>query len=141
MDITKKVKEISSELEHGIKEGVKKTKSTLANVASHLPFINLAKDKDNQHTIEIDIPGVEKKDIDLSIDGNILTVSAERRMKEEVKKEDYYHLSSYFGKISRSFTLPETIDKDKVDAEYKDGRLYIRLNETEKIKQQRVSIK
>ena len=141
MDITKKVKEISSELEHGIKEGVKKTKSTLANVASHLPFINLAKDKDNQHTIEIDIPGVEKKDIDLSIDGNILTVSAERRMKEEVKKEDYYHLSSYFGKISRSFTLPETIDKDKVDAEYKDGRLYIRLNETEKKKQQRVSIK
>ena len=141
MDITKKVKEISSELEHGIKEGVKKTKSTLANVASHLPFINLAKDKDNQHTIEIDMPGVEKKDIDLSIDGNILTVSAERRMKEEVKKEDYYHLSSYFGKISRSFTLPETIDKDKVDAEYKDGRLYIRLNETEKIKQQRVSIK
>lgn len=141
MDITKKVKEISSELEHGIKEGVKKTKSTLANVASHLPFINLAKDKDNQHTIEIDMPGVEKKDIDLSIDGNILTVSAERRMKEEVKKEDYYHLSSYFGKISRSFTLPETIDKDKVDAEYKDGRLYIRLNETEKKKQQRVSIK
>ena len=141
MDITKKVKEISSELEHGIKEGVKKTKSTLANVASHLPFINLAKDKDNQHSIEIDMPGVEKKDIDLSIDGNILTVSAERRMKEEVKKEDYYHLSSYFGKISRSFTLPETIDKDKVDAEYKDGRLYIRLNETEKKKQQRVSIK
>jgi len=141
MDITKKVKDISSDLEHGIQEGVKKTKSKLANVASHLPFINLAKDKDNQHTIEIDLPGVEKKDIDLSIDGNILTVSAERRMKEEVKKEDYYHLSSYFGKISRSFTLPETIDKDKVDAEYKDGRLYIRLNEAAKKKQQRVSIK
>ena len=141
MDITKKVKDISSDLEHGIQEGVKKTKDKLANVASHLPFINLAKDKDNQHTIEIDLPGVAKKDIDLSIDGNTLTVSAERRMKEEVKKEDYYHLSSYFGKISRSFTLPETIDKDKVDAEYKDGRLYIRLNESEKKKQQRVSIK
>lgn len=141
MDITKKVKDISSDLEHGIQEGVKKTKDKLANVASHLPFINLAKDKDNQHTIEIDLPGVAKKDIDLSIDGNTLTVSAERRMKEEVKKEDYYHLSSYFGKISRSFTLPETIDKDKVDAEYKDGRLYIRLNETAKKKQQRVSIK
>ncbi len=141
MDITKKVKDISSNLEHGIQEGVKKTKSKLANVASHLPFINLAKDKDNQHTLEIDLPGVEKKDIDLSIDGNTLTVSAERRMKEEVKKEDYYHLSSYFGKISRSFTLPETIDKDKVEAEYKDGRLYIRLNETAKKKQQRVSIK
>lgn len=141
MDITKKVKDISSDLEHGIQEGVKKTKDKLANVASHLPFINLAKDKDNQHTIEIDLPGVEKKDIDLSIDGNTLTVSAERRMKEEIKKEDYYHLSSYFGKISRSFTLSETIDRDKVDAEYKDGRLYIRLNETEKKKQQRVSIK
>jgi HSP20 family protein len=141
MDIVKNVKDISSDIEHGIKEGVKKTKSKLANVASHLPFINLAKDKDNQHIIEIDLPGVEKKDIELSIDGNILTVCAERHMKEEVKKEDYYHLSSYFGKISRSFTLPETIDKDKVDAEYKDGRLYIRLNESEKKKQQQVSIK
>jgi HSP20 family protein len=141
MDIVKNVKEISSDLEHGIKEGVKKTKSKLASVASHLPFINMAKNKENQYTIEVDLPGVEKKDIDLTIDGNTLTVCAERQFKKEVKKEDYYHLSSYFGKISRSFTLPEVIDKDKVDAEYKDGRLYIHLNESEKKKQQQVSIK
>lgn len=141
MDIVKNVKDISSDLEQGIKEGVKKTKSKLASVASHLPFINLAKNNDSQYTIEIDLPGVKKKDIDLSIDGNTLIVCAERRMKEEVKKEDYYHLSSYFGKISRSFTLPETIDKGKVDAEYKDGRLYLRLNESEKKKQHQVSIK
>ena len=141
MDIVKNVKDISSDLEHGLKEGVQKTKEKLASVASHLPFINLSKNDGSQYTIEIDLPGVKKQDIDLSIDGNTLTVCAERRMKDEVKKEDYYHLSSYFGKISRSFTLPESIDKDKVDAEYKDGRLYIRLNESEKKKLHQVSIK
>jgi len=105
MDIVKNVKDISSDLEHGIKEGVKKTKSTLATVASHLPFINLAKNNDSQYSIEIDLPGVKKKDIDLSIDGNMLTVCAERRMKEEVKKEDYYHLSSNFKHSITGFTF------------------------------------
>jgi len=141
MDIVKNIKDISSDFEHGVKEGLIKTKSKLSNVASHLPFINLAKNMENQHTIEIDLPGVDKKDIDLIINGNVLTVSAERRMKEEVNEKDYYHLSSYFGKILRSFTLPETIDTDNVAAEYKDGRLYIRLNESDIKKRHRVSIK
>jgi len=145
MDIAKNIKNISSDLEHGLKQGLKegliKTKNKLTNVASHLPFINLAKNRDNQHTIEIDLPGVEKQDIVINIQENTLTVSAERRMKEEVNEEDYYHLSSYFGKISRSFSLPETIDTDNVDAEYKDGRLYIRLNESDQKKKHQVSIK
>ncbi len=141
MDFVKNVKDISSDMEEGLKDGLEKTKQKLASVASHLPFINMAKNKHSQYTIEVDLPGVRKEDIDLSIDGNTLSVSAERCMKEEVKKEDYYHLSSYFGKIARSFTLPESIDKDKLDAEYKDGRLYIRLNESEKKKPQQVSIK
>ncbi len=141
MDIIKDIKTISSDIKEGLKEGVEKTKTSLANVASHLPFINLAKNKENRHTIEIDLPGVEKKDIDISISGNTLTVSAERKMKKEVKKEDYYHLSSYFGKISRSFILPDNVDKDSVDAEYKNGRLYIHLDEAGNKGQTRVAIK
>ncbi len=141
MDIIKDIKTISSDIKEGLKEGVEKTKTSLANVASHLPFINLAKNKENRHTIEIDLPGVEKKDIDISVSGNTLTVSAERKMKKEVKKEDYYHLSSYFGKISRSFILPDNIDKDSVDAEYKNGRLYIHLDEASSKGQTRVAIK
>ena len=141
MDIIKDIKTISSDIKEGLKEGVEKTRNSLANVASHLPFINLAKNKDNRHTIEIDLPGVEKKDIDISISGNTLTVSAERKLKKEVKKEDYYHLSSYFGKISRSFILPGNIDKDSVDAEYKNGRLYIHLDETDSKGQAKVAIK
>ena len=141
MDIIKDIKTISSDIKEGLKEGVEKTKTSLANVASHLPFINLAKNKENRHTIEIDLPGVEKKDIDISISGNTLTVSAERKMKKEIKKEDYYHLSSYFGKISRSFILPDNIDKDSVDAEYKNGRLYIHLDEASSKGHTRVAIK
>ncbi len=133
--------DIIKDLKQGLKEGVEKTRNSLANVASHLPFINLAKNKDNRHTIEIDLPGVDKKDIDISISGNTLTVNAERKMKKEVKKEDYYHLSSYFGKISRSFILPDAIDKDSVDAEYKDGRLYIHLNESSHKGQTNIAIK
>lgn len=132
---------VIKDIKEGLKEGVEKTRNTLANVASHLPFINLAKNKQNRHTIEIDLPGVEKDDIDISITGNTLTVSAERKMKKEVKKEDYYYLSSYFGKISRSFILPDVIDRDKVDAEYKDGRLNIYLNESENNAQTKIAIK
>ena len=141
MDIIKDIKTISSDLKEGLKDSVEKTKTSLANVASHLPFINLAKNRTNRHSIEIDLPGVEKKDIDISIVGNTLTVSAERKMKQEVNKEDYYLLSSYFGKISRSFILPDIIDRDEVDAEYKDGRLYIYLNESGKKNETEIAIK
>ncbi len=141
MDIIEKTKEIGNEIEESLEKGYEKGKEILSNVASHLPFANLAKKKSGDFHVEIDMPGVKKEDIDVRIDNNILTVSGERKMKKEVKKKDYYLMESSFGRIERSFSLPKGIDQDKISAQYKDGRLVIDLEKEEGSKPKTVEVK
>lgn len=141
MDIIEKAKEVGNEIEETLEEGYKKGKELISNVASHLPFSNLAKKKNEGFHIEVDLPGVKKEDVHVSVDNNILTISGERKMKKEVKKGDYYLMESSFGLFERSFTLPEGIDTDKISAEYKDGRLSIDIEKDEKLKPKAIEVK
>jgi HSP20 family protein len=141
MDIVKNAKDLTNKVEEKLEHGIEVAKETLGNVASHLPFANLAKKDNDTFTIEVDLPGVEKKDIDIKIENNYLIVNAVRKMKNEVHKDDYYLCESSFGRISRSFLLPDTIDTDKVEADLKDGRLYITLEKEESKKAKSISIK
>jgi HSP20 family protein len=141
MNIIEKVKDVGHEIEENLEKGYEKSKEVLSNVASHLPFANLAKGDSGNFHIEVDLPGVKKEDIDIKIDNNILTVSAERKFKKEVKEEDYYLIQSSFGRIERNFTLPKGIDQDKVGAEYKDGRLMVSLERQESLKPKAIQVK
>ncbi len=127
MDIVKNVKEIGSDIEQGIESGLSKGKKALANVASHLPFANLAKKGNSTFTVEVDLPGVKKEDIEINIHDDTLNISAVRKMNKEVKQEDYYMQESFYGKIARTFILPEDVDRDDIDAKLDDGRLCITL--------------
>ncbi|WP_373031117.1 Hsp20/alpha crystallin family protein [Sulfurovum sp.] len=141
MDIVEKTKEIGNEIEETLEKGYERGKEALRNVASHLPFANLAQNKSGDFHVEIDMPGIKKEDIDVRIDNNILTVSGERKMKKEVKKKDYYHMESSFGRIERSFSLPKGIDQDKINAKYKDGRLVIDLEREKSLKPKAIEVK
>jgi len=141
MDVVKTAKEVANTVEEKVEKGLEVAKETFANVASHLPFANLAKKGSDGFSIEIDLPGVKKEDIELQIEDNILTVKAVRKMKNEVKKDDYYLCESSFGLISRSFILPDGIDTSKVDAKYEDGRLYISLEKEESRKAKSIAVK
>ena len=141
MDIVKNVKEVGSEIEHGIETGLKKGKEVLENVASHLPFANLAKKDHNTFSVEVDLPGVKKEDIDISVDGKKLSVSAVRNVKKEVKEDDYYMRESFYGKIARTFILPDDIDKEDVEAKLEDGRLYITLNKVASAQPKKIAVK
>ena len=111
----------------------------MLQVISLLPIL-LKKEADT-FEIEIDLPGVDKNDIELQVEDNILTVKAIRKMKNEVKKEDYYLCESSFGLISRAFVLPEGIDPGSIDAKYEDGRLYVSLEKEESRKAKSISVK
>jgi len=141
MDIVTKTKEVGKNVEEAVEHGMERVKETFANVASHLPFANLARKGSDAFVIEVDLPGVEKEDIDLRIEDNLLTVKATRKMKNEVKKEDYYLIESNFGLISRTFVLPEGIDPDSIDATFEDGRLRITLEKEESRKAKSIAVK
>ena len=140
-NVTTKAKEVAKTLEEKVEKGIEVAKETFANVVAHLPPANLAKKGSDAFVIEVDLPGVDKKDIEITVEDNILTVKAVRKTKKEVKEEDYYLCESAFGLISRSFVLPDGIDIDKIDATYKDGRLIITLEKEESKKAKKLTVK
>ena len=83
---------------------------------------------DDTYTVKADIPGVKKDDIQVSIDGNEVTISGEiKKESEEKKGEEVLRSERYYGKVSRSFTLPHDVDEAKVVAKYADGVLKLTL--------------
>lgn len=141
MDITKNVKNIGSEIEKGAEVVGKKISEAFDNLASHLPFANLAKKENSAFHIEVDLPGVKKEDIDLKIEDDTLVVSAVRHYKNELSGDSYYVCESSFGKMERRFALPDNIDTQKVNASFDNGRLEIELQKTEKAQPKSIAIK
>lgn len=83
---------------------------------------------EHQYTVHAEIPGVKKEDINVTIDGNHVAISAEVRREKDVKDgERLLRSERYYGKLSRSFVLENEVDEAKADANYKDGVLELTL--------------
>ena len=94
------------------------------NLSSFVPVVNTREGEYAYH-VELDLPGIKKEDIEITTEDNILTISGERKFKDEVKEDEYYKIESVYGKFSRSFTLPEKVDVENIHAESKDGVLEV----------------
>jgi HSP20 family protein len=96
------------------------------NMVDFRPNIN-TRETDESYHIEVELPGVKKEDVDIKVDGNVLTISGERNVREEVKDEDYHRVESRYGLFSRSFTLPEKVDIAKIQAAFENGILEVSI--------------
>jgi len=83
--------------------------------------------------IKADVPDVDKKDIEVRVEGNTLLLKGERRQKVDVKKESYLRIERYFGSFQRSFSLPDNVMLDNVSALYERGVLAITLPKKDEI--------
>ena len=93
-------------------------------VTAFVPTVNTREGEFAYH-VDVDLPGVKKEDIKVDLNKGILTISGERKTKEEVKQEDYYKIETYFGKFSRSFTLPDNVDIENIEVKSDNGVLEI----------------
>lgn len=96
------------------------------NIAGFSPSVN-TREGDYAYHIEVDLPGVQKKDIKVEVKDNRITISGERKSKKEVKEEGYYRLESNYGKFERSFAVPDGVDSENVKASCEDGVLEVTL--------------
>src|SRR5205809_89709 len=84
--------------------------------------------EDEHHiSLKIEVPGIDEKDINVSIENNTLTVRGERRFEKDEKEENFHRVERMYGSFTRSFTLPNTVDPEQVSAHYDKGVLKIRL--------------
>ncbi|GIV44716.1 MAG: heat-shock protein Hsp20 [Bacteroidia bacterium] len=93
-------------------------------VNSFSPKVDIAETKD-AFELSVQLPGVNKEDIKVELDGNLLTISGERKFNKEESDKTWRKVESFYGAFSRSFTLPENVDKENIKANSKDGILLI----------------
>ena len=91
--------------------------------------------------VKAEVPGLEAKDIDLSIVGDVLTISGEKKQETEEKEKNYTHREVRYGSFSRSLQLPASVDVENVQAECKKGVLTVTLPKTEKEKARKIAVK
>lgn len=118
------------------KEGDKREALTVAEWA---PVVDIVEDGQN-YVIKAELPGVNKEDIKVGVQDDVLTVSGHRHYEKEEKDKKFHRIERSYGSFARSFTLPEDSDGEKVSAEFKDGMLKVQLPKTERVKPKQVEV-
>ena len=103
------------------------------------PAVDMHETKD-ELVMNIELPGVSEKDIQLSLTGDMLTVKGERHWNQDVKQENYHRAERWSGRFERTLPLPITVQADKVKASYRDGVLTVTFPKAEEIKAKEIKI-
>ena len=95
--------------------------------ASFVPAVDVYEDP-KKVVLKLEVPGIEEKDLDVRVENNTLTVKGERKFEKEEKEENFHRIERRYGTFYRSFTLPQTVDSEHINASYNAGILKLELN-------------
>jgi HSP20 family protein len=104
-----------------------------------VPAMDLV-EADDHFVLKADLPGLSEEDVAIEVQDNVLTISGSREAEHERKEKGWYRLERSYGSFSRSLTLPEGVDADKVEANFDRGVLQIQIPKPEERKPRRISI-
>jgi len=114
--------------------------TTIEEEGEFLPALDLA-ETDNELVVKCEVPGLEPKDIDISLSDGMLTIKGEKKQEREEKQADYHLVERSYGAFSRSIQLPKEVQGEKINASYKNGILKITLPKSEEAKKKEIKIK
>jgi len=97
-------------------------------------------ENENNLVMKADLPGIDPKDVEIKVEDGTLYLKGERKFEKETKEENYHRVERSYGAFSRSFSLPTSVDSEKVAAEYKDGQLILTLPKREEAKPKTIKI-
>ena len=115
------------------------TSSLVHTGENWMPAVDIL-EKDGNLILRAELPGMSEKEIDLKLENNTLTLKGARRMENEDNKDSYHRIERSYGSFSRSFTLPESVDSDKIKAEYKNGVLTVTIPQKPEVKPREIPV-
>lgn len=104
------------------------------------PAVDIA-EHENEYQVRVELPGVNKDDVKITLESNILTIRGEKKLDKEEKDENMHRRERVYGSFQRSFTLPTTVAEQDINATYKDGVLLIVLPKAEEAKPKQIEVK
>lgn len=109
-------------------------------LSNWVPAVDIYEDEKQGLVLKAELPDVKREDVSVTVENNTLTLSGERKLESEVKKEKFHRIERAYGRFSRSFSLPATVDANRIAAEFKDGVLSIRLPFREEAKPRTIDV-
>ena len=103
------------------------------------PSVDVSEGK-KEIMVKAEIPGVDRKDIDISLDGRLLTIKGQKKHEKEESEEHYHRVESSYGYYQRTIELPAEVDSSQVDATYKDGILKMKLKKAKPAETKKIAI-
>ena len=107
---------------------------------STLPAVDV-RETDSEYLMEVELPGLSEKEVEVKLDNNLLTISSQKDEKTEEKKNGYVLRERRSAKFSRSFVLPEGVDREKIAAEFKNGILHLAFPKVPAAKPKTIEVK
>ncbi len=104
-----------------------------------VPAVDIYEDEQGTQ-LKLEVPGVDEKDLDIRVENNVLTVSGERKFESDQKEENFRRVERRYGSFSRSFTLPNTLSTEDIQANYNHGVLTVRLAKRAEAKPKQIKV-
>ena len=104
-----------------------------------IPAVDIYETKESI-VLNVELPGVTKEDIALEVKDSTLTIKGEKKLEKNVKEENFHRLERSYGSFTRAFTLPSTVQQEKVKAKFRDGILEIMLPKAEEAKPKQIKV-
>jgi HSP20 family protein len=104
------------------------------------PAVDIA-EHDNEYVVKVELPGVSKDDVKITMQENILTIRGEKKEEKESKESNYHRVERSYGSFQRSFTLPTQVKSHKIEALYADGILVVTLPKAEEARPKQIEVK
>jgi len=132
--------DLRREMDHIFGEFFGRTPSSMAATeAMWSPLVDIHETKDS-FLLMAELPGVKQEDVEVSVEGDTLTLKGERKREAEVKEDQYHRIERSYGRFERSILLPPVVDPNRVKATYRDGVLEVQLPKKEEAKPKAVKI-
>ncbi len=108
--------------------------------SSWMPPVDIYQTGDHELVLKAELPDMSRDDIEITVENFVLTLKGEKKISSDVKDDQYHHAERRYGSFSRSFSLPQTVDANRVSAEYKNGVLTVRLPLREEAKPRSIKV-
>ncbi len=115
------------------------SENSLLTAGAFVPAVDVYEDEHDLR-LKLEVPVIEEKDLDIHIENNVLTVRGERKFEKEEKEENFHRIERRYGSFARSFSLPNTVDQEKVSADYKNGVLTVILAKRAEAKPKQIKV-
>ena len=109
-------------------------------ISHWMPAVDVA-EREEEYQVKVELPGVNKDDVKITMQENVLTIRGEKKQENETKNSEYHRVERSYGSFQRSFTLPTSVKHDKIEASYTDGILTVTLPKAEEAKPKQIDVK